>query len=451
MTKDNIKEKKKKFSSIKRNIYLLIFSSSLTAQRDRGTNKKKNIPQKKTFFFFSLKKQFFETGDLDQVSNVHGHLEDLSAVELLNLAEHAGVISSDKVDSNTLTTETTSTTDTMDVVLLVGGDVVVDDQGNLLDIDTTGKQVSGDQDTGRSRAELLHDDLTLALLHVSVHGRDSELAGSQLLGQPVDLSAGVAEDDGLGDGDGLVEIAEGVQLPLLLLNSNVELLDTLEGQLVLLDQDTDGVAHELGGNLHNLGGHGGRQEDNLGAWGETLENVVDLVLETTGQHLIGLIKNEHLHVVGLEGTTVDHVKDTTGGTDNNLGTVTEDLHVIADVGASDTGVASDLHEVTEGDDNLLDLLGQLAGGGEDQGLALGVGEIQLLEGRDREGGGLSGTGLSLGNDIVALDNGENGTLLDGRGTLETGEKEKKEQSTKHVLGKSLHVPFACFFLASGFA
>lgn len=320
----------------------------------------------------------------------------------------------------------------MDVVLLVGGDVVVDDQGNLLDIDTTGKQVGGDQDTGRSRAELLHDDLTLALLHVSVHGRDSELAGSQLLGQPVDLSAGVAEDDGLGDGDGLVEIAEGVQLPLLLLNSNVELLDTLEGQLVLLDQDTDGVAHELGGNLHNLGGHGGRQEDNLGAWGETLENVVDLVLETTGQHLIGLIKNEHLHVVGLEGTTVDHVKDTTGGTDNNLGTVSEDLHVITDVGTSDTGVASDLHEVTEGDDNLLDLLGQLAGGGEDQGLALGVGEIQLLEGRDREGGGLSGTRLSLGNDIMALDNGENGTLLDGRGTFETGERERKRKNKARV-------------------
>lgn len=396
------------------------------------TTQKKNIPQKKTDFFLFSKKQ--RTENLDQVSNVHGHLEDLSAVELLNLAEHAGVVGSDEVDGNSLTTETTTTTDTVNVVLLVGGDVVVDDQGNLLDIDTTGKQVGGDQNTGRTRAELLHDDLTLALLHVSVHGRDSELAGSQLLGQPVDLSAGVAEDDGLGDGDGLVEIAEGVQLPLLLLNGNVELLDTLEGQLVLLDQDADGVAHELGGDLHDLGGHGGRQQDNLGRRGETLENVVDLVLETTGQHLIGLIKNEHLHVVGLEGTTVDHVKDTTGGTDNNLGTVTEDLHVVANVGASDTGVASDLHEVTEGDDDLLDLLGQLAGGGEDQGLALGVGEIQLLEGRDREGGGLSGTGLGLSNDIMALDNGENGTLLDGRGTFETGDR-KGGKKRQHVLGK----------------
>lgn len=370
--------------------------------------------------------------DLDEVSNVHGHLEDLSRVELLNLAEHAGVVGGDEVDGNTLTTETTTTTDTVNVVLLVGGEIVVDDQGNLLDIDTTGQQVGGDQDTGRSRAELLHDNLTLTLLHISVHGRDGELAGSELLGQPVDLSAGVAEDDGLGDGDGLVEIAQGVELPLLLLNGDVELLDTLEGKLVLLDQNADGVAHELGGNLHNLSGHGGGQEDNLGGWGKTLEDIVDLVLETTGQHLIGLIENEHLHVVGLKGTTVDHIEDTTGGSDNDLGTSLEDLHVLTDVGTTNAGVALNLHEVTEGNDDLLDLLGQLAGGGEDKGLALGVGEVQLLESRDREGGGLSGTGLGLSNDIMSLDNGENGTLLNGRGALETGLK--NSDKSKNTVG-----------------
>ncbi|KAK3818299.1 MAG: hypothetical protein J3R72DRAFT_36670 [Linnemannia gamsii] len=317
----------------------------------------------------------------------------------------------------------------MNVVLLVGGEIVVDDQGDLLDIDTTGQQVGGDQNTGRSRAELLHDDLTLTLLHISVHGGDSELTGSELLGQPVDLSAGVAENDGLGNGDGLVEIAQGVELPLLLLNSNVELLDTLEGELVLLDQDADGVAHELGGDLHNLRGHGGGEEDNLGGWGKTLENIVDLVLETAGQHLIGLIEDEHLHVVGLEGTTVDHIEDTTGGSDDDLGTGLEGLHVLTDVGTTNAGVALNLHEVTEGNDDLLDLLGQLAGGGEDEGLALGVGKIQLLESRDREGGGLSGTGLGLSNDIMSLDNGENGTLLNGRGALETNRRKQCEKHT----------------------
>ena len=43
---------------------------------------------------------------------------------------------------------------------------------------------------------------------------------------PVYLPARVAVDDGLGDGEGLVEIAKRVKLPLLALNCDVELLDT---------------------------------------------------------------------------------------------------------------------------------------------------------------------------------------------------------------------------------
>ena len=214
-------------------------------------------------------------------SNVHGHLLDLGAVELLDLTHHADIVSSDEVDGNTLTTETTTTTDTVNVVLTVGRQVVVDDQGDLLDIDTTSQKVGGDQDTGRARAELLHDNITLRLLHIAVHGGDSEVTGSELVSEPVDLAAGVAEDDGLGDGDSLVKIGEGVKLPLFLLDGNVELLDTFKGKFLLLDQDTDGVAHELGGDLKDILGHGGREQDNLGRLGEELEDVVDLLGETT--------------------------------------------------------------------------------------------------------------------------------------------------------------------------
>lgn len=218
---------------------------------------------------------------VELTSNVHGHLLDLGAVELLDLTHHTDIVSGDKVDGNTLTTETTTTTDTVNVVLTVGGQVVVDDQRNLLDINTTGQKVSGNQDTGRTRAELLHDNITLALLHVTVHGRDSEVTGSQLVGEPVDLSAGVAENDGLGDGDSLVEVRECVEFPLFLLNSNVELLDTLEGKFLLLDQDTDGVTHELGGHLQDVLGHGSRKQGDLGGLGEELEDVIDLLGETT--------------------------------------------------------------------------------------------------------------------------------------------------------------------------
>jgi hypothetical protein len=56
----------------------------------------------------------------------------------------------------------------MDVVFLVAGEIVVDDQGDLLDVNTTSKQVGGYQNTAGSRAELLHNVVTDLLVHVTV-------------------------------------------------------------------------------------------------------------------------------------------------------------------------------------------------------------------------------------------------------------------------------------------
>jgi hypothetical protein len=137
------------------------------------------------------------------------------------------------------------------------------------------------------------------------------------------------------------------------------------------------------------------------------------------KHLIGLIENEHLHAVGLEEAALDHVLNTAGSTDNNLRTVLEGLHVLTDTGTTDTSVALNLHEISNGNNDLLNLLSKLTGRGKDQSLALLDVGVDLLENRDGEGSGLSSTGLGLSNDIVTLDNGHDSTLLDSRGTLET--------------------------------
>lgn len=111
--------------------------------------------------------------------------------------------------------------------------------------------------------------------------------------------------------------------------------------------------------------------------------------------------------------------DTTRGSDNDLRAVLESLHVVANAGTTNAGVALNVHEVANSDNDLLDLLGQLTGGGEDESLALLDSGVDLLKNGDGEGGGLSSTGLGLGNYVVALDDGHDGTLLDSRGTLET--------------------------------
>jgi hypothetical protein len=93
-----------------------------------------------------------------------------------------------------------------------------------------------------------------------------------LLCQPVDLSPCVTENDSLGNRHRLVQVAQCVQLPILLLYSDVELLDTFKRQLISLDEDTHGVPHKLFGNLEHIRRHGSREEDDLNILGEELEN-----------------------------------------------------------------------------------------------------------------------------------------------------------------------------------
>ena len=85
-----------------------------------------------------------------------------------NVTEHAHVLGGDEVDRDTLPSETTTTTNAVDVILAVRGQIVVDDQRNLLHVDTTREQVRRDQNTRRARAELLHEELALLLVHVAV-------------------------------------------------------------------------------------------------------------------------------------------------------------------------------------------------------------------------------------------------------------------------------------------
>ena len=54
----------------------------------------------------------------------------------------------------------------VDVVLPVGGQVVVDDEGDLLDVNPEGQQVRGDEDTAGAGPELPHDHIPFLDINV---------------------------------------------------------------------------------------------------------------------------------------------------------------------------------------------------------------------------------------------------------------------------------------------
>ena len=240
-----------------------------------------------------------------------------------------------------------------------------------------------------------------------------------LLRQPIHLPASVAEDNSLPDGDHLVEIAQSIQLPLLLFDGDVELLNISQGQFDPLDENPNRLSHELFGCLEHVCGHGGREKNNLSVLREEPEDLIDPALETLGQHLVSLLETEDLDVVSPEGPAVDHIEDATRSTNDNLRALPQLCHVLTDVGPTNRGVAFDVHVVAEGNDDLLNLLSKLGGRCEDENLGAFNREVELLKGGDGEGCGLANIRRCLSNDIVALDDGEDRTSLEGGRTLET--------------------------------
>ena len=96
---------------------------------------------------------------------------------------------------------------------------------------------------------------------------------------------------------------------------------------------------------------------------------------------------------------MNHILDTPRGPNNNLRPSLKSGHVVTNTRASNAGMTVDGHEITNGDNDLLNLLGQLACRCKNQCLAcLEIG-VKFLKDRDGEGSGLSGSRLRLGNDI----------------------------------------------------
>ena len=70
-------------------------------------------------------------GSLDEVGHVGGQLLDDGVVEALHVLQDALVLLGHKVDGHSLASKAPRAADAVEVVLGLGGQVVVDDQGHL--------------------------------------------------------------------------------------------------------------------------------------------------------------------------------------------------------------------------------------------------------------------------------------------------------------------------------
>ena len=188
-----------------------------------------------------------------------------------------------------------------------------------------------------------------------MHRRNSEICVAHLVGQPVDLTPGITEDDSLCDRQGVVEVAERVEFPFFFLYGDEVLLQTLERQLVTFDEDTNGISHELGCHVKNVVWQRGRDYAYLSCGRQIAIYVVNLFAEATIEEVVCFIENKKFDVTSAKISASNHVGNSTWCSGDNVLPIVELSDIFPDIRSSDASMALDTHVVAQCHHNRLNL------------------------------------------------------------------------------------------------
>ena len=359
------------------------------------------------------------TGLVHCLCGGHVHRLDLLAGCLLDLTQHVLLTRGDEEDCGTFTTCTAGTANAVHVGLGVVGDVVVDDQGDALNVQTACSHVSCHEDVDAAVAQGVNGALTQLLGDVTVNRCCRETACLQLVGNFLGFLLGAHEDDNAVVVFDLEHAGHCIQL-VGVHDLHIALGDICAGGGLSLDANLAGVVQVLLSDLADRVGHGCGEECNLLAVGGALKDLFHVFGEAHAQHFVCLVQYQVLQVGQIQGALFEVVNHAAGGTDDDLRTAAQTGQLRAVGGATVDGQDGEvLHVGCVRGEGFCNLQSQLAGGCQDQDLgvagdAVNVGEFSHAgQCRQRECCGLTGTGLCQTDHIVAVKQQGDSLLLNG--------------------------------------
>ena len=347
------------------------------------------------------------------------HHRDGAADELLNGLELVLLVDVAEGDGGAAPPGPAGAADAVDVGLRYVGQVVVEHVGELLNVQAPGGDVGGHQNLHRAALEVGQGLLSGGLALVAVDGGGGDTRLDQIPGHLVGPVLGAGKHQGVfhvqlpdegGEQPGLVAAVHVVELLVDHLHRGGDGVDRHPGGVV-----QQGVHQPL-----HLGGHSGGEKEGLLLGGQPAKDAAHVVDEAHVQHPVGLVQHEDLQPGQVDELLAVEVAQAAGGGHQDVHAIFQPLHLggLAHAAEDDGGAQGQVLAI--GLKALLDLEGQLPGGGEDQGpdgAALGLMAAKLLENGGGEGAGLSGAGLGAAQHVPAGQRGGNGFCLDGRGLL----------------------------------
>ena len=251
------------------------------------------------------------------------HLQDLDplAREALDVLQHPVLARLGERDGHALAAGPADAADAVDVRLGGRGHVVVDDVGELVDVESARGDVGRDQEVGRPRPQAPHHPVPLLLRHAAVQGLRAVAAAVERVGELIHLDPRAAEHDRRrrrlhvehpGEGGGLVGARDDV-------GALAHQRRLARGGLLARDADPDRVGEVAAGDRADARGHGRREEHGLRALGRAGEDRVDVLGEAHVEHLVGLVEHHDREPVEVQRAPPEVVERPARGRDDDVG------------------------------------------------------------------------------------------------------------------------------------
>ena len=172
--------------------------------------------------------------------------------------------------------------------------------------------------------------------------------------------------------------------------------------------------------------------------GQQREDLADVADEAHVQHPIGFVEHQHFDFAQIDGLLTDVVEQAAGGRDQNIDAAAQRIDLRVDADTAEHQRRAQRKVLAIGLHALFDLRREFAGRGQEQRADLATlggraRSHQALQRRQREAGGLAGTGLGGGKHVAAFENqgnglglngGRGGVTLFGHGTQKLGRQAK---------------------------
>ena len=204
----------------------------------------------------------------------------------------------------------------MNIVINVGGKIIVDDVGNVGDIETTSSNGGGNHDGGVTLTEGLEGHFTFPLGTVTMNRRGRVVTGNEEVRENVGHSLGFDKHKGQATLRLHGEDVQEDRTFIMVLNILDLLSDILGGGANAADGEEDVVLEEIFGEDLDVTREGSAEHKRLALVDArhilSLNDATNLVFETHVKHTVSLIKDKVTDVGEADTTTFDEINKTSG-------------------------------------------------------------------------------------------------------------------------------------------